>query len=129
VRSHERLDRGAKLAHPRPVTDGRGWFEVRHERVDVTAIERIHHRRHGGVGLHAGQIELRGDDIAGLAVIIAQRIQAAAEPGEILASRTVVDLVGGSGIGFTDRGAHNLKGLPSDWQLYALEAWHQPRQL
>ena len=52
------------------------------------------------------------------------RIQAAADPGEILASRTVVDLVAGSGIGFTDRGAHNLKGIPGEWQLYALEAWH-----
>ena len=76
------------------------------------------------VGLHTGEIELRGDDIAGLAVVIAQRIQAAADPGEILASRTVVDLVAGSGIGFTDRGAHNLKGIPGEWQLYALEAWH-----
>ena len=80
------------------------------------------------VGVHTGEIELRGDDIAGLAVIIAQRIQAAAEPGQILASRTVVDLVAGSGIGFTDRGARNLKGIPGDWQLYALEAWHQPSQ-
>ncbi len=80
------------------------------------------------VGVHTGEIELRGDDIAGLAVIIAQRIQAAAEPGQILASRTVVDLVAGSGIGFTDRGARNLKGIPGDWQLYALDAWHQPSQ-
>jgi class 3 adenylate cyclase len=81
------------------------------------------------VGIHTGEIEQRGDDIAGLAVIIAQRIQAAADPGEILASRTVVDLVAGSGIGFTDRGAHNLKGISGDWQLYALEAWYQPNQL
>ena len=81
------------------------------------------------VGVHIGEIELRGDDIAGLAVVIAQRIQAAAEPGEIVASRTVVDLVAGSGIGFTDRGAHQLKGIPGDWQLYALEAWHQPNQV
>jgi class 3 adenylate cyclase len=81
------------------------------------------------IGVHAGEIELHGDDIAGLAVSIAQRIQAAAEPGEILASRTVVDLVAGSGIGFTDRGTHNLKGVPSDWQLYALEAGHPPHQL
>jgi class 3 adenylate cyclase len=81
------------------------------------------------VGLHTGEIEQRGDDIAGLAVVIAQRIQAAADPGEILASRTVVDLVAGSGIGFTDRRAHNLKGIPGDWQLYALEAWHQPNQV
>jgi class 3 adenylate cyclase len=80
------------------------------------------------IGVHTGEIELRGDDIAGLAVIIAKRIQAAAEPGEILASRTVVDLVAGSGIGFSDRGAHNLRGIPGDWQLCALEAWHQPNQ-
>ena len=73
------------------------------------------------VGLHTGEIDLRGEDIGGIAVHIAQRVEASAQPGEILASRTVVDLVAGSGIAFTYRGAHQLKGVPGDWQLYALE--------
>jgi hypothetical protein len=47
------------------------------------------------------------------------RVQAVAQPGEVLASRTVKDLVAGSGIGFTDRGTHRLKGLPDEWQLFA----------
>ena len=74
------------------------------------------------VGVHTGEIELRGDDIGGIAVHIAQRVQALAQPSEILVSRTVVDLVAGSGIGFTDRGAHALKGVSGDWHLFAVEA-------
>jgi len=71
------------------------------------------------VGLHTGEIELRGDDIGGIAVHIAQRIEATARPGEILASRTVVDLVAGSGLEFTDRGTHTLKGIPGEWELHS----------
>ncbi len=74
------------------------------------------------IGLHTGEIDLRGDDIGGIAVHIAQRVEANAQPGEILASRTVVDLVAGSGIAFTERGTHHLKGIPGDWQLYSLDA-------
>ena len=74
------------------------------------------------VGLHTGEIELRGDDIGGIAVHIAQRIEAIAHPGEILASRTVVDLVAGSGLEFTDRGTHTLKGIPGEWQLHTYDA-------
>ena len=74
------------------------------------------------VGLHTGEIELRGDDIGGIAVHIAQRIEAMAHPGEILASRTVVDLVAGSGLEFTDRGTHTLKGVPGEWQLHTYDA-------
>jgi class 3 adenylate cyclase len=73
------------------------------------------------VGLHTGEIELRGADIGGIAVHIAQRIEAIAQPGEILASRTVVDLVAGSGLEFTDRGAHTLRGIPGEWQLHAYD--------
>jgi class 3 adenylate cyclase len=73
------------------------------------------------VGLHAGEIELRGDDIGGIAVHIAQRVQALAQPNEVLVSRTVADLVGGSGIAFADRGTHTLKGVPDPWQLSAVE--------
>jgi class 3 adenylate cyclase len=72
-------------------------------------------------GLHAGEVELRDDDIGGIAVHIAARVAAIAGPGEVLVSRTVTDLVAGSGITFTDRGAHSLKGVPTDWQLYLVE--------
>jgi class 3 adenylate cyclase len=72
-------------------------------------------------GLHTGEIELRGADIGGIAVHIAQRVQALARPDEVLVSRTVADLVGGSGIAFADRGNHKLKGVPDQWQLLAVE--------
>jgi class 3 adenylate cyclase len=72
-------------------------------------------------GLHAGEIELRGDDIGGLAVHIASRVSALAGPSEVLTTGTVRDLVVGSGIVFDDRGRHNLKGVPDEWQLLAVE--------
>ena len=71
-------------------------------------------------GLHTGQVDLRGDDIAGMAVHIAARVEALASPGEVLASRTVVDLIVGSGIEFEDRGEHELKGVPGSWKVFAL---------
>ncbi len=73
-------------------------------------------------GLHTGECEVMGDDIGGIAVHIAARVSAHAEPRELLVSRTVKDLVAGSGIHFTDRGAHALKGVPDTWQLYAVDA-------
>jgi class 3 adenylate cyclase len=72
-------------------------------------------------GIHTGEIELRGDDVGGIAVHIAQRVQGLAQPDEVLVSRTVVDLVGGSGIAFADRGTHVLKGVPEAWHLFAVE--------
>ncbi len=72
------------------------------------------------IGLHTGEVELRGDDIGGIAVHIGARIAGAANPGEVLVSRTVTDLVAGSGIEFADRGIHQLKGVPGDWQLFAV---------
>jgi class 3 adenylate cyclase len=72
-------------------------------------------------GLHAGEVELRGDDIGGLAVHIASRVSAMAGPGEVLVTGTVRDLVVGSGIAFDDRGRHNLKGVPDEWQVLAVE--------
>jgi class 3 adenylate cyclase len=72
-------------------------------------------------GLHAGEIELRGDDIGGLAVHIASRVSAMAGASEVLTTGTVRDLVVGSGIVFDDRGRHNLKGVPDEWQLLAVE--------
>ena len=73
-------------------------------------------------GLHAGEVELRGDDVGGIAVHIAARVMAEAAAGEILASSTVKDLVVGSGISFADRGAHALKGIPDEWRLFAVES-------
>src|SRR5262249_3384596 len=74
------------------------------------------------VGLHTGEIELRADDIGGMAVNIAQRVQALAQPNAVLVSRTVTDLVAGSGIAFADRGTHDLKGIPGEWRLFAVAA-------
>ena len=70
-------------------------------------------------GLHTGEIELAGDDVAGIAVHIAARICALAGPGEVLASSTVKDLVAGSGITFEPRGMHRLKGVPDPWRIVA----------
>jgi class 3 adenylate cyclase/pimeloyl-ACP methyl ester carboxylesterase len=70
------------------------------------------------VGVHTGEVQLTGDVVRGLAVHIAARVMAVAERGGILVSRTVKDLVVGSGIEFADCGAHHLKGVPGDWQLY-----------
>jgi pimeloyl-ACP methyl ester carboxylesterase/class 3 adenylate cyclase len=70
-------------------------------------------------GAHTGEIELRGDDVSGIAVHIASRVAALAGPGEVLVSRTVKDLSVGSGLEFEDRGEHTLKGVPEPWQLYA----------
>lgn len=72
------------------------------------------------VGLHAGEAEAVGQKIGGIAVHIASRVMSAAGPGEVLVSSTLRDLVAGSGIGFNDRGLHQLKGVPGDWHLWAL---------
>jgi class 3 adenylate cyclase len=72
-------------------------------------------------GLHTGEIELRGDDIGGIAVHIGQRVSALAGPGEVLVSSTVKDLVAGSGIAFADRGSHRLKGIPDEWRILAVQ--------
>jgi class 3 adenylate cyclase len=74
------------------------------------------------IGLHTGEIERRGDDVAGIAVHLAQRVQSLAQAGEILVSRTVVDLVVGSGIEFGDRGEYELRGVPGTWRLFVVEA-------
>jgi class 3 adenylate cyclase len=74
------------------------------------------------LGLHTGEIELRGDDVAGIAVVIGQRVSTLARPNEVLVSRTVVDLVAGSGIDFDDYGEHELKGVPGAWRLLAVRA-------
>jgi class 3 adenylate cyclase len=73
-------------------------------------------------GLHTGELELTGDDVAGMAVNIGARVAALAGPGEVLVSSTVKDLVVGSGIDFAARGEHQLKGVPGEWRLYAAGA-------
>ncbi len=70
-------------------------------------------------GLHTREVEVLDDDVGGIGVHIAARVSALAEGGEVLVSRTVRDLVAGSGIEFDDRGRHALKGVPDEWELYA----------
>lgn len=72
------------------------------------------------VGVHTGEIELRGDDIGGIAVHIGARVAAEAQAGQVLVSRTVVDLVAGSPLEFEGRGEFTLKGVPGTWELYAV---------
>ncbi|HEX9415608.1 MAG TPA: adenylate/guanylate cyclase domain-containing protein [Gaiellaceae bacterium] len=72
------------------------------------------------VGVHTGECELQDDKVAGIAVSIGARVAALAEPGEVLVSGTVRDLVAGSGIVFEDRGDHELKGVPGSWRLHAV---------
>lgn len=72
-------------------------------------------------GLHAGECELLDEKVGGIAVHIGARVSAQAGPGEVLVSRTVKDLVAGSGIEFEDRGEKELKGVPGEWRLYAVQ--------
>jgi class 3 adenylate cyclase len=71
-------------------------------------------------GLHTGECEVRGDDIGGIGVHIGARVSALAGPNEVLVSSTLRDLVIGSGLEFEDRGAHELKGVPGQWQISAV---------
>jgi class 3 adenylate cyclase len=69
-------------------------------------------------GVHTGEVELATDDVRGIAVHIGARVAALAGPSEVLVSRTVKDLVAGSGLAFEDAGEHELKGVPDRWHLY-----------
>jgi len=73
-------------------------------------------------GIHSGEIEVRGDDVAGMAVHIGARVSSLAGPREVLVSSTVKDLVVGSSVEFADRGQHELKGVPGTWHLFAVVA-------
>jgi DNA-binding NarL/FixJ family response regulator len=73
------------------------------------------------IGLHSGEVELRGSDVGGIAVNIGARVAALGSGGDVLVSSTVRDLVAGSGIGFADRGEHALKGFPDRWRLFAVD--------
>lgn len=72
------------------------------------------------VGIHTGEVERIADDLGGLAVVIGARVGALAGPGEILVSRTVADLVAGSDMQFRAQGKRELKGVPGEWELYAV---------
>ncbi len=71
-------------------------------------------------GLHAGECEVVGEKIGGIAVHIGARVAATAEPGEVLVSNTVKDLVAGSGIGLKSRGTHVLRGVSGEWPLFVV---------
>ena len=70
-------------------------------------------------GIHTGEIEIRGGDIGGIAVHAAARVMAQCNASEVLVSRVVTDLVAGAGLKFSNRGSHELKGLPGRWELFA----------
>ena len=95
---------------------GRAIEAARHISTRAPGID-LHIR----AGLHAGEIEVTADDVAGLAVHVAARVAALAGPDEILVSSTVHDLVAGSGIAFTARGSRVLKGVPGRWRIYGVE--------
>jgi class 3 adenylate cyclase len=69
-------------------------------------------------GVHTGEVETITEKVRGIAVIIGARVAAHAVPSEVLVSRTVIDLVGGSSLRFEDAGEHELKGVPDRWHLY-----------
>lgn len=95
-----------------PTAAVRGACAIRDATADLDLDVRI--------GLHSGEIEVIDDDIGGIAVHIAARVGALAGGGEVLASRTVKDLVAGSGISFESRGFHTLKGIPDEWEIVAV---------
>jgi class 3 adenylate cyclase len=119
VRAHLRTYRGDEVDHT-----GDGFLAVFDgpARAVTCAVRMTEALRELGVtvriGLHTGEIELEGEAVRGLAVHIAARVMSTAESGGILASATVKDLVLGSGIEFADRGTHELKDVPGEWQLF-----------
>lgn len=81
-------------------------------------------------GIHSGELERDAMNVTGLTVHIGARVGAAAEPGQVLVSRTVHDLVAGSGLTFVSKGEHELKGIPGSWELFAVaDAGEQPENL
>lgn len=108
-------------------TTGDGFFAAfdgpaRAVRCGVAITEAV--RRIGvevRVGVHTGECEVRGDDLAGIAVHIGARVASLAAPGEVLVTSTVCDLVAGSGLRFDQRGTHQLKGVPGDWSVLAVD--------
>jgi len=105
---------------------------IRSEHLDVIAhrldevVAVVNHELQIERGVHTGEVDRIGHDIAGIAVHIAARIAALAGPGEVFASGTVRDLVAGSGLVFEDRGIHELRGVPGEWRTYAVVDQDQP---
>ena len=99
---------------PRAVSPGRAaWRAAAAYGVDMSQIE-------VRAGMHTGEVELKDDEVRGIAVSIASRVTDLAEGGQALVTRTVKDLIAGSGVQFDDFGSHKLKGVPEDWQIYAV---------
>jgi class 3 adenylate cyclase len=128
--SHEEIARTEVQAHGGLIADFTGdgllaTFDgpARAVRCALALRDRVHAL---GVelraGLHTGEIERRGTDVAGIGVHIAARVMALAGADEVLVSRTVKDLVAGSGLEFRDRGMHALKGVPDEWQVFRAES-------
>ena len=128
--AHEEIARTEVLAHGGQIADFTGdglvaTFDgpARAVRSALALRDRVHAL--GLViraGLHTGEIERRGGDIAGIGVHIAARVMATADGDEVLVSRTVKDLVAGSGLTFEEHGTHELKGVPDAWQLFRAES-------
>jgi class 3 adenylate cyclase len=76
------------------------------------------------LGIHCGEVDIDDDNVSGIAADIAAQLAALARPGEILTSRTIKDLVAGSGISFTDRGTHQLPDIPDQWPVFAVAGPH-----
>jgi class 3 adenylate cyclase len=93
--------------------------DIRHRIADLGIQIRI--------GIHTGECEVQEGQISGIAVHVGARIAATAAPGELLVSATVKDLMTGSGIGFDDRDAHILRGVPGEWRLFAVRTETVPR--
>ena len=87
---------------------------------DAAAYDRLPIPMTGWGEAVLASLELRGDDVGGIAVHIGSRVLGTAEPGDVIASSTVRDLVAGSGITFDDRGEHSLRGVPEPWRLFAV---------
>ena len=103
----------SRRSGPRPRACGapsRSSEEVRELGLDIRA------------GLHIGEAELAGEKVGGIAVTTAQRVASAAGPGQVFATDTIVHLVAGSGLEFTDLGSRELKGVPGRWELFSLDA-------
>jgi len=128
--SHEEIARAEVQAHGGVIADFTGdgivaTFDgpARAVRAALALRDRVHDL---GIvirsGLHTGEIERRGEDIAGLGVHIAARVMALADGDEVLVSHTVKDLVAGSGLRFQDYGIRDLKGVPDAWQIFRVES-------
>ncbi|MGH7550474.1 MAG: adenylate/guanylate cyclase domain-containing protein, partial [Gemmatimonadota bacterium] len=108
------LGDGFLAAFPRPASAIRCAWTIRETLRELALEVRS--------GIHTGEVEHRGRDLTGLAVHVGSRIAAKAEPGEILVSNAVREMEAGAGFRFEDRGSHELKGVPDEWRLFALES-------